>query len=444
LEIFSGLFGRGDVAAEVDDRAWGRAMLDFEAALAHSLAEVGLTPSAAAEEIASACAEIELDFAALGAGAGKDGTPVPALLRAVGEQLSEQALAELHRGATSQDVVDTAAMLVARRALVPLLADLDAAAAAAADLAERHRGTPAAGRTLLQQALPSTFGLKAANWLGGLDEARERLATVSRQRLAVQLGGAAGSMASLGEHGPSVLAALARRLDLAEPTMPWHSNRVRPAELAAALGVAAGAAGKVGVDVALLAQTEVGEVAEGDGGGSSTLPHKRNPVAAVAAIACSRRTPALVATMIGGMGGELERSAGAWQAESETLSELLALTGSAAAAARSLLEGLEVDRERMRTNLDLSGGLLMAEALSTALTPRLGRARAHGLVEAAARSAAESGRPLAETAAEDAEIEAVLGREGIDAALDPASYLGSTDALIDRALLAHQRSLEEE
>jgi 3-carboxy-cis,cis-muconate cycloisomerase len=414
-------------------------MLDFEAALAAALAEAGLAPAATAAEIAAVCAADDFDLAALGAGTAADGTPVPALLAQLRARLSEDGEALLHRGATSQDVVDTAAMLVARRALVPLLDDLDAAAGAAAALAERHRGDLEAGRTLLQQALPVTFGLKAAGWLAGLDEAGDRLAVVSHERLAVQLGGAAGTLASLGGDGAAVLAALARRLELAEPALPWHSNRVRPVELAAALATAAGAAGKVGVDVALLAQTEVGEVAEGGGGGgSSTLPHKRNPVAAVAAVACARRAPGLVATMLAVMTGEHERAAGAWQAESETLSDLLRITGSGAAAVRSLLENLEVDAERMRANLDLTGGLVMGEALTTALTAELGRSRAHDLVAEASRPAAESGRPLAEVAAEMPEIVGALGQEGIDAALDPAAYLGSADELIDRAVAAHR------
>ncbi len=301
----------------------------------------------------------------------------------------------LHRGATSQDVVDTAAMLVAKRALEPLLADLDAAGDAAAALADRHRGDLAAGRTLLQQALPITFGLRAAGWLGGLDDAAARLAAVRDERLAIQFGGAVGTLASLGTEGPAVAEALARQLDLPAPPTPWQTNRARVVELAAALGEAAGAAGKVGTDVVLLAQTEVGEVAEGgEGGGSSTLPQKRNPTNAVAAIAAARRTPGLVATLFAAMPGEQERAAGAWQAEAETLSELLRLTGVAVAAVRSSLEGIEVFPDRMRANLDLTDGLVMSESLASALGETLGRARAQELVgEAAKRVLAE--RPLA-------------------------------------------------
>lgn len=438
--VFGGLFARGAVAAELDESAWVRAMLDFEAALAAALAEVGLAPVAAAEEIARRCEVVPLDPEDLTRGTAVAGTPVPALLEAVRDGLSVEAAGHLHRGATSQDVVDTAAMLVTRRALVPLLADLDGAAEAAATLAERHRETPQAGRTLLQQALPVTFGLRAAGWLAGLDEAAARLAELRERGLAVQLGGGAGTLASLDERGVAVAAALARRLELSEPALPWQANRARPALLAGALGAAAGAAGKVGADIALLAQTELGEVAAGEGaGGSSTLPQKRNPVAAVAAVACATRTPGLVATVLAGMPGELERAAGAWQAEAEALSELLRLTGSAAAAAREALEGLEVDPDRMRVNLDLTRGLVTAEALSTALGPALGRVRAGEAVTAAARRAREERRPLAEVARELPEIDSALGAEGIAAALDPTAYLGSAGVFVDRALAAHRR-----
>jgi 3-carboxy-cis,cis-muconate cycloisomerase len=435
LGVFGGLFARGAVAIEVGDLAWLQAMLDVEAALAGALAEAGLAPVEVAAEIADQCDASSFDVTELGRGAGAAGTPVPALLAALEQRLSPEAAAHLHRGATSQDVVDTAGMLVTRRALAPLLADLSAAADAAAGLAAAHRDTLAVGRTLLQQALPTSFGLKAAGWMTGLDEAAERLSQIRERGLALQLGGAVGTLASLGERGVVVAAAMARRLELVEPALPWQANRVRPALLGAALGAAAGAAGKVGADVALLAQTELGEVSEGGlNGGSSTLPQKRNPVTAVAAVACARRTPGLVATMLGAMLGEHERSAGSWQAEWETLSELLRLTGSGAAAARGTLERLEVHPDRMRANLDLTGGLVMAEALATALSEKVGRASAHRLAEQAAGRAMAELIPLRQAAEELAEIREALGVEGIEAALDPARYLGSAEQLIERAL----------
>jgi 3-carboxy-cis,cis-muconate cycloisomerase len=364
-----------EVGAQTGDAAWLRAMLDFEGAFAGALADVGLADAAVAEEIAAVCAAGDIEAAtdargsagggapgawdidALGAGTARDGTPVPALLAQLRPRLSENGQSVLHRGATSQDVVDTAAMLVAKRALGSLLADLDAAGDAAAALADRHRADPAAGRTLLQQAAPIAFGLRAANWLTGLDDAAARLATVRDERLALQLGGAAGNLAAFGDQGLAVAAALAKRLDLPAPAVPWHANRARVVELAAALGQAAGAAGKVGTDVVLLAQTEVGEVAEGEPGASSAMPHKRNPAAAVTAVAAARRTPGLVATVFAAMPGEQERAAGAWQAEAETLAELLRLTGVGVAAARRALEGLEVFPERMRANVEAPGDL---------------------------------------------------------------------------------------
>ena len=453
MRLFS---SRSEVGEQAGDRAWLRAMLDFEGALAGALADAGLADAAVAEEIAAACAGGDWDLDALGTGTARDGTPVPALLAQLRPQLSEEARAVLHRGATSQDVADTAAMLVAKRALVPLLADLAAAGDAAAALADRHRGDLAAGRTLLQQALPITFGLRAAGWLGGLDDAAARLTAVRDERLAVQFGGAVGTLASLcdaagspgspatgrgaSRDGFAVAEALARRLGLAAPPAPWQTNRSRTVELAAALGQAAGAAGKVGTDVVLLAQTEVGEAAEGGGGGgSSTLPQKRNPVAAVTAVAAARRTPGLVATMLAAMPGEQERAAGAWQSEPETLSGLLRLTGVGVAAVRGLLEGLEVFPGRMRANLGLSDGLIMAESLAGALGAKLGRARAQDLVGEATKRAGAAGQSLAEAAAAAPEIVEALGSDGIAAALDPAAYLGRTDELIDRAIAAHRR-----
>jgi 3-carboxy-cis,cis-muconate cycloisomerase len=419
-------------------------MLDFEAALAAAGADAGLVPAQAAREIAEICETADLDPAELGRGTAEKGTPVPALLAALSARLSPQAGAHLHRGATSQDVLDTAAMLIARRALVPLMEDLDGAADACALLAERHRDTLQVARTLLQQALPTTFGLTAAGWLDGLDECAVALTEIRERTLAVQLGGAAGTLASLGESGVEIAAGLARGLELAEPTLPWQSSRVRPALLAGALGACCGVAGKIGTDVVLLAQTEVAEVAEGDSdGGSSTLPHKRNPVAAVAARACAERAPGLVATMLAAMATEHQRAAGAWQAEAETLTELLRLSGSAVAAVRSLLESLEVRPERMRANLDQTNGLIMGEALSSALTESLGRGSAHELLEQASRSALERGVSLREAVLEIPDLVAALGEDGIDAALEPSAYLGSTAELIDRALAAHHERTRE-
>jgi 3-carboxy-cis,cis-muconate cycloisomerase len=442
--LFAGVFARGRTAAEVDDRAWLQAMLDFEAALARAGARAGLLPADEAETIAAACRAERFDVAQLGRDAGASGNPVVPLLRALRAELPEDAAAHLHRGATSQDVLDTAAMLVARRALVPLLDDASVAAAACARLAEGHRDSVLVGRTLLQQAPPLTFAVKASQWLVGVDEAREQLAAVAGGVLAVQLGGAVGTLAALDGEGPAVAAEMARELELGEPTLPWHAVRVRPAMLAGALGVLAGALGKVARDITLLAQGEVGEARPREGGGSSTMPHKRNPVAAVSALACAQRVPALVATIHSAMVQEHERAAGAWQAEWETLSDLLRLVGAEAAWAREMLETLEVDPERMRSNLEAAGDLVMAEGVATALAPRLGRGRAHELVEGAARRAGEEGRSLRDVLAELPEAAEHLGPEGLDAALVPEAYLGAASELVERALAAHRKTLDHQ
>jgi 3-carboxy-cis,cis-muconate cycloisomerase len=344
-ELFGGLYARGGVAAEVGDRAWLRAMLDVEAALARACAREGSIPEEAADTIAAACEADDLDVAALGRGTAQAATPVIALVEALRQRVGGDAAQHVHQGATSQDIVDTAAMLVARRALRPLLQDAVGAAGAAAALADTHRATVLPGRTLLQQALPMSFGLKAAGWLTGAEEAIAGLVSARDETLAVQMGG------PVGDRDPAIAAHVAAELGLAEPVLPWHTQRARPVALAAALGTLAGALAKVARDVVLLAQDEVAEVREGGGpgrGGSSAMPHKRNPVAAVSVLACAERVPGLVATMLGAMAQEHERAAGAWQAEWGTLTDLLRLTGSAAAWGRDLLEHLEVDPERMR------------------------------------------------------------------------------------------------
>jgi len=441
--LFAGLFAHGDAAAPVSDRAFVDAMVEVELALLQALAELDLAPADAARELADAVAsgQLKLDLTELGRGTGEQGTPIPAFLRALRRQLPENASAHLHTGATSQDVIDTAMMLVAHRALGAVLADLTAAADACAEQAHVYRGAIVPGRTLLQQALPVTFGLKAAAWLSGLDGARADLAAVREGELAVQFGGAVGTLANLGDRGLDVAAGIARRLGLVSPDLPWHTVRLRPARLASACGATLGVLGKIGRDVVLLAQSELAEVLEGGGegrGGSSTMPHKRNPVGAIGLVACAQRGPGLVATMLAAMVQEHERGAGGWQAEWDTLLELLRLTGSAAAIARELLGGLQVDPEKMHADMELTGGLVMSESVAAALAPALGRAAAQELVERAARRAVESRRGFREVLLELPEVADSLGADGLDAALDPAGYLGVTAELIDRALAAHR------
>ena len=440
--LFSGLFARGPVAAQVSDQALLQAMVDVELALVRALVRAGVAPVEAERDLDAVADAGALDLAALGRSTAEKGTPVPALVGALRDRLGDSPAATvLHSGATSQDIVDTAIMLVARRALEPLLSDLAGASELCAGLAAAHRSSLQAGRTLLQQAVPLTFGLKAAGWMTALDESWGELDRVRTRELAVQLGGAVGTLSSLGKHGLEVASSLAAQLELVEPQVPWHTIRVRPARLASALGIALGAMAKVARDAVLLAQTEVDELSEGGGdgrGGSSTMPHKRNPVGAVAVLACAERGPGLVATILGAMVQEHERAAGAWQAEWEPLLELLRLTGSAAAALRDVLAGLKVHADRMRANLDLTHGLLMSESVAVALAESLGRPRAQELVEAAARRAAREQRELRHVLLDIPEVTGSMGPDEFDRALAPENYLGATSQLIDRALAAHR------
>ncbi|HEY2441739.1 MAG TPA: adenylosuccinate lyase family protein [Streptosporangiaceae bacterium] len=462
--LFTGLFARGGVDA--GDAAWLQAMLDTEAALARSLERAGLAAAGAGAAVTAAARAQNFDAAELGRLAMRTGNPVPGLVRELTAIVPPSAAAAVHHGATSQDIIDTAMMLLARAGTDVIRSALSAAADRAAELAAEHEATPMIGRTLLQQAIPVTFGLVAAGWLAGLDEAARALAAV-RPRLAVQFGGAAGTLASLGPAGPAVAALLAGELGLAEPVLPWHTSRLRIIELAAALAAAAAAPGKIARDVTLLAQTEIGEVREGDPeggpegapegdpeggprrGGSSAMPHKRNPVAAVTVLGCTRQIPGLVATLIASAEQEHQRAAGAWHAEWQPLTALLTLTGSAAAWCADLLAGLEIDTAKMRANLDAAGGLPFAEQVAAMLAPRLGRLAAHDLVAEATARVAATGRPLRDVLLDtDTDTAAGVSARGIDpaeldAALDPARYLGAASAFVSRALAAHRQSPEQ-
>lgn len=443
--LFGAVFGRGEAAAGTGDEAWLRALLDTEAALARAAARAGLVSEDAAEAVTRAVATGHFDADELGARALAAGNPVVPLVRALVGAVPPDAADAVHTGATSQDILDTAAMLVVKRALPPLLDDLDAAADAAAALAEEHRGTLMSGRTLLQQALPITFGLTAAEWLSGMDRARTRLARAG-ERLTAQYGGAAGTMAAVGGDGPRLAALLAGELGLAEPLLPWHTLRLGILEPAGALAEVTAVLGKVARDVTLLAQSEVGELREGGGaerGGSSAMPHKRNPVASVSVLACTRRVPGLLATLYASAEQEHQRAAGAWHAEWEPLSDVVRLTGSAAAWTRDLFDGLHVDADRMRDNLNATGGLPLAERLTALLAPELGRLEAHDLVRRAGTRVTSEGMPLREAIWEDPQARAALRRGGkglsdVAETLDPAGYLGAADVLIDRALAAHR------
>ncbi|ONI70769.1 3-carboxy-cis,cis-muconate cycloisomerase [Actinosynnema sp. ALI-1.44] len=413
--MFEALFGTTSA------QAWLTALVDAEKALATALAEAGVIPGQAASEIAAVPADF--DTAELGRQAVSVGNPVVPLVRRLRERVSADAGRYVHLGATSQDIMDTAAMLVAKNAVDGMLVDLSAAADACASLAREHRDTVMIARTLMQHALPTTFGLKCAGWLVSLDEAAENL---RRLRFSAQLGGAVGTLSVFSD--TAVPRLFAAELGLDEPVIPWHTNRTRMGELAGAFGVLAGVLGKIALDVTLLAQTEVGEVAESSGGGSSTMPHKQNPVRSVLITAAAKRIPGLVATMLAAMPQEHERAAGAWHAEWETLNSLCGTLSTACARTRDLITGLRVDRDRMRANVDMTGGLVMAEAVVTALAPSMGRATASEVVT----ELATSGRPFRAALLADPRIS--LSEEDIDRALDPAGYLGSANEWTDRAL----------
>ena len=436
-DLFDPMFTTPGIRAAVGAEAWLAAMLRVEAALANAEARVGLITPESAAAIAEACAGAGLDASAIGQRGIASANPVVPFVEALRALVPEQFAADLHLGATSQDILDTAAMLVSRRALEVILESIDASAGAAAVLADRHRDTPCAARTLGQQAEPTTFGLKAAGWLAGLLEARAALSRWRSDRIALQFGGPAGNLSSLGAQGLAVQQAVAVELGLPQPVLPWHTNRARIAELAAALGIAAGAAGKVALDISLMAQTEVGELSEGSGPGqgrSSSMPHKRNPAVAVAINASVRRAHTLVPLFFASMLQEHERAAGAWQAEWAPLVELLELTAAALSHLSDLLRGLRVDVAAMQRNLDLTGGLIMAGAVTSLLSERAGAASARALVDAAVSRALRDGSSLRDALYAQPGLAGWVTPEDLDAALNPRNQRGSAGAFIDRAL----------
>ncbi|POX45208.1 3-carboxy-cis,cis-muconate cycloisomerase [Streptomyces sp. Ru71] len=421
-------------AAATGDTAFLRALLDAEAALTRAQAALGLAPQGAADAVTEAAADTDaFDVASLAERARGGGNPVIPLVADLTKAVGEEYGPHVHRGATSQDIMDTAAMLVAARTLDLVLADLARTERALARLAAEHRDTPMPGRTLTQHAVPTTFGLKAAGWRSLVLDARDRVAAV-RDDLPAQLGGAAGTLAAFTAYGAqdatALPAAYARELGLAEPLLPWHTLRTPVADLAGCLAFTAGALGKAAVDVLTLSRTEIGEVAEGSGGGSSAMPHKANPVRATLVASAARRAPQLAATLYGAMAAEDERPAGAWHAEWEPLRELLRLVGGTARNAAELAEGLRPAPDVMRAHLGLTHGLIVSERLSAELAPLLGRARAKELLTTLARRATAQDRPLAELLAKQPDLRDV----DLDDLTDPTRYTGSAGALTDRAL----------
>ncbi len=440
FELLDGaLFGSADVDAALDDDALTAAMLEAESALVAAAADAGLIPAEAAHAISQACRDLTVDRAELAAGAAAAGNPVPALVRQLGAAVPDSARPWVHFGATSQDILDSALMLAAKRATGAIAGHLDACGDACATLAAQHRDTVMIGRTLGQQAAPTTFGRKVAGWLVTFDEAAEAIGAVRRTRLAVQLGGAVGTLAAFGAQGEAVVAGFARRLDLCVPSLPWHTDRSRILDLAAAAGHAGAAAGKAATDIALMAQTEVAEVSLAQTGGSSAMPHKRNPVDAVLVRAAWRRLPGLLATVLAAAEQEHERGTAGWHAEWSPLLELLRLAGGMSRRMATVLAGVSVNADRMRRNVDHGGGLAMAEALAYRLAPLLGRSAAHDAVARCVDTAAAKGLPFRDAVLEEPDIAALLTREDVLAALSPQSWLGTAAAMVDQSVAAHRR-----
>jgi 3-carboxy-cis,cis-muconate cycloisomerase len=414
-----------------------RQMLRFEAALARAEARAGVIPATAADAISAACETAKIDAIELFRDAATAGTPVIPLVRIIGELAGPEAAEFVHWGATSQDTIDTALMLQMREGIDLLVHQLLKISETAASLAREHRHTIMAGRTLLQQAVPITFGLKAARWLQTVVRLNQRLNALRTQSLAIQFGGAAGTLAVLGTKGPEVATFLADELDLPEPALPWHAERERVAEVATALGMVSGSMAKIATDLMLLQQSEIAELSPSTNpkkGTSSAMPQKRNPVDAAFASAAARLAIGDVSVVLNAMSHPYERAAGEWQAEWESIPDLFCHATSAVDHVRVALENLDVDVPLMRANIDASGGFIMAESLSTALAAKTGRQHAFRLTQELAQSALKLGIGLREALETDERTRHMLDAAELDRVFDPAAYLGSTDTFIDRAL----------
>jgi 3-carboxy-cis,cis-muconate cycloisomerase len=438
--LLAPLLSSAAMRAVCDDTATLQSMLDFEAALARAEAATGVIPAAAVAAIEAACRAGQFDLAELAEAATRSGNLAIPLVKALTAKVAKadaEAGRYVHWGATSQDVIDTATMLGLRAAIDALVADLDRAVAGFAALARAHRNTAVVARTWLQHALPMPFGLKLAEYAAALQRSRHRLTRLRDESLALQFGGAAGTLAALGDKGLVVAEALARELALPLPDAPWHTHRDRIAEVASVLAILTGTCGKIARDVSLLMQTDVGEAYEpaGEGrGGSSTMPHKRNPVACAAALGAATMAPNLAATIFAAQVQDHERSAGPWHAEWPTLPTLLLVTSGALAAIVDIAEGLEVDADRMRENLDATHGLIMAEAVTFALADKLGKSDAHHLVEAATKRAVAEKKHLRDVLIADPKVAAQLDGDAIAKLFEPMNYQGASQALIDRLL----------
>lgn len=440
------IFVTETMAKAFGDKALVQSMLDVESALAEAEAELGLIPWDHIASISEACRSEDFDISAIGIEAAAAGNPVIPLVKALTAKVPEDAAGSVHWGATSQDILDTALMMMMRDGLQIIIGDLARTIEAGIGLAETHQGALLPGRTFMQHALPIPFSHKVATWLAGLVSARVSTRRILAQDIALQFAGAAGTLASLGDKGVAVRGLLAIKLKLNEPHISWQGERSRVASIGAGLGLVSGTVSNIATDILLMSQSEIGEAqepaAEGRGG-SSTMPHKRNPVAMAAIRANHRRTCGLVASLLMAMEGEHERSAGAWSAEWETIRDLFRLCGGGVHMLADVLEGLEIYSDRMLANINAADGYTLAESLMMALAPRIGRKNAYDLVADVVRVARRSGQTFQATALEDGRITKELAETDIVQALDPKAYLGTSESMTGAVLAEARQELKQ-
>ena len=442
MQLLDGFFRSPTVEPFFTDAAAVQSILDFEAALARAQARAGLIPESFASTIASFCRAELVDLPALAQAmpsAGNLAIPLVKQLTASVARTSPDAACRVHYGATSQDALDTGLVLQLRSATRALHAELETIVSSLAELTSAHRKTLLVARTWLQQALPTTFGFITAGWLDACLRHGERLNAALEHSLVLQFGGAAGTLAALRDRGALVASLLAEELALPLPRIPWHAQRDRIAEVATTYGLFSGTLGKIARDLALHMQTEVAELSEPTAagrGGSSTMPHKQNPVACAAILASTSRVPPLVSTILSSLSGEYHRSLGPWQSEWETLPEIVRLSAGASHHLNGLLPRLAIHSDRMRANLELTHGLIYAEAITLALSEKLNRASAHQLVEEACRRAQSERRHLREILSSNAQVKAILDAQSLAQLFEPANYLGCAGAAIESVLSA--------
>jgi 3-carboxy-cis,cis-muconate cycloisomerase len=441
--IFRDIFSTAEMRHVFSDEARTGYYLEIEAALARAQARLGIIPDKAAQEIVRQCKIGNIDLARLKQQTERIGYPILGVVQQIVDLCADGLGEWCHWGATTQDITDTAAVLQIRAALDLVEKDMEAIAAALADLSRRYRDTPMAGRSNLQQAVPLTFGFKTAALLAAMQRHRERLAQLRPRVLVGEFGGAVGTLASLGADGLKVQAELMKELGLAQPEIAWHTVRDRIGEVGCFLGLVTGTLGKISMDVKLLMQTEVAEVYEPfhEGrGSSSTMPQKRNPISCLYIHSTVALVRQHVAALLEAAVADHERSTGPWEIEWISLPEIFLLTSGALAQTRLLVSGLEVDAERMRANLDLTRGTIVSEAVMMGLGPHLGRQRAHDLVYDICRKVAATGEPLVDLLAKDPEISRNLKRAELEAMCDPGRYLGLAGEMVDRVLAREKLS----